>query len=222
VADLWGRSEPVSEDLEVLAWLHSPPKRRLDHWELHLRDLARVLPPEGNLPGWARYQGRPWNVQGYRLLVPMFGATGRMESVRVRSVALDPEGPKALGRFSQRGLAMANELGRRVLETGAWPGWRAEDVPEVRIAEGETDFFTEATLWAENDPAAPAVLGLVAGSWTAELAARIPEGARVTVATDHDDSGNRYAEEVRRTLGDRCELFRTPRVVAATDGEPEP
>ena len=221
LAELWGQAAPVTEDLEVLGWLD---KRGLDHWEVNLRGLARVLPPNGNLPQWAQFKGRPWNVQGYRLVVPVYGATGRMESVRVRSVLteLPKSKPKALPPtgFTVKGLAMADELGRAVLETGAFPSWWGGDVPEVRIAEGEPDFFTETLLWADNDPAAPAVLGMVSGSWTEELAARIPDGARVTLAVHNDDKGDGYAEEVRRTLAGRCELFRTPYV--ETDGEPKP
>jgi len=113
-------------------------------------------------------------------------------------------------------LLLADGVGRLVLETGAAPTWwPAGDALRLVVAEGETDFLTWATRYGDAAEDAPGVLGLWAGSWTAEIAARIPDGARVVVRTDPDDAGDRYAARVWRELAARCKLYRPK---GTTDG----
>ena len=48
-----------------------------------------------------------------------------------------------------------------------------------------------------------AMLGMVEGAWSAEIAARIPKDARVIVATHHDKNGDGYAAKIAATLAGR-------------------
>ena len=78
------------------------------------------------------------------------------------------------------------------------------------VAEGEVDWLTFTILagidsGSEN---APATFGISSGSWTKEIAARIPSGVRVLVATDLDEAGDRYAEKVAASLAGRCQVRR--------------
>lgn len=211
VADLWGRCLPATDDAEVSAWLRS---RGLDAGEVEARDLARALPVAGALPAWARYRGASWREapQRFRVVVPMYGAGGALESLHARALApVDPKGrdkAAAVADAESVGLVFADALGRLML-AGA-PAAELVRAVGLVVAEGEPAWLAWATAYGDAD-AAPAVLGIVAGSWTAEVAARVPDGTRVTVDTDRDDpkgNGDRYAEEVRKTLASRCEVRR--------------
>jgi hypothetical protein len=76
------------------------------------------------------------------------------------------------------------------------------------VAEGEPDFLTWATRFSDADEAAPAVLGVVSGSWTTCIADRMPDGARMIVRTDHDEPGEKYAHTIQMTLRGRCTVLR--------------
>lgn len=216
VARLWEACAPVVEDADVAAWL-TDPRRGFDPGRIADRDLARALPPGLNVPRWARFRGIPWNQGSWRCIFPAWGPTGRMESLRARSI--DPDGPPgekaaaaAAGEGSATGMVLAGGVGRMVLETGAAPSWWPKGEPlRLVVTEGETDFLTWATRYGDAVEDAPAVLGLWSGSWTAEIAARIPDGSRVAVRTDDDDKGDRYAARVWRDLAGRCELYRRPK-----------
>jgi hypothetical protein len=106
---------------------------------------------------------------------------------------------------------MADALALEVLRTGARPEWIAEPL-RVVIAEGEPDFLTWATMHALKSPTpAYAVLGVIAGSWGDAIAARIPNGSRVIIRTDHDEAGEKYATDIIRTLARRCTVLRSKR-----------
>ena len=230
VATLWNACRPVTTDPEVRAWLEG---RRLDAGAVEDLDLVRALPADledssgfqsaadlarprraPSLPSWARFAGLPWNLapQGFRAVFPLFGAGGALESVRVR--ALRPEAVNgsdkagAAAGFEVRGLVLADGLTRRLLASDA----DAAELVRANglvVLEGEPDFLTWATRWGEAGAAkAPAVLGLVSGSWCAELAERVPSGTRVFVRTHLDDAGERYARQVIETLTGRCDLRR--------------
>ena len=59
------------------------------------------------------------------------------------------------------------------------------------------------------------MIGVAAGSWSGDLGAHIPDGARVILWTDHDDAGERYARQVAATIAPRCTVLRAPRSEAA-------
>jgi len=95
---------------------------------------------------------------------------------------------------------MADGWGRQILATGRRPeGWGGELV----VAEGMPDFLSWAITFSDADEAAPAVLGLTAGSWTPDLAGRVPDGTRVILATHADAAGDRYAAAVAATFAGR-------------------
>ena len=61
---------------------------------------------------------------------------------------------------------------------------------------------------------APAVLGILSGSWSDELAARIPTECRVIVKVHRDEAGQKYRDQICRSLSGRCRVFVGDREVA--------
>ncbi len=226
VAALWESALPVTEDAEALEWMRAPkPNGR--GWpaivaeRIAEQSLARVIDAGARGPLWARSGGREWSVSGHRLIVPLWGASGRLESVRARwcRPVQMPEGVKKdlapLG-FEVRGLVMADSIGRALLETGR----AIEALPHLRelvalwIAEGTPDFLhlvasdAFADVIEKAQGIAPAVWGIFSGSLTAEMFERVPSCARVVVASDPDNAGGKYAALVREGLAARCRVGR--------------
>jgi hypothetical protein len=144
----------------------------------------------------------------------MWSATGLLESLHARALAPRNPGEKAASPAGAeiRGLVMANTLGRRMLEGSTLGDWSpaAETVASVGlwVAEGLPDFLTLATNWSDGDAGAPAVLGVVSGSWTETLAARVPDGCEVVIATDPDSAGEKYADRIVATFAERMRTGR--------------
>jgi hypothetical protein len=212
VAEVWESARSVTEDAEVSAWLAS---RGLDAGDVEGRNLARALPEGAVLPRWARFQGHSWSRSGHRLIVPMWDASGVLASVHARNVRPDvPPGSKAASPAGAelRGLVMADALGRRMLEgTALADGLPASELVAVNglwIMEGVPDFLTRATDYSEAAEAAPAVLSVLSGSWTAAIAERVPNGTVVAIETHLDAAGERYARTIAATLAERCRLKR--------------
>jgi hypothetical protein len=193
VAELWRLAGAVTGDREVSGYL---VRRRLDPELVAARQLARVLPADG-LPEWARYGSRTWNETGHRMICRVFDAVARVQSVRACRV-IDGDTPKRLPPKGRRatGLVLANRAAFGML--------RGRTCERVLVAEGEPDWLTLATI---NDEAI-AVLGITSGSWTDELAARIPEGSDVVIYTDRDEQGERYAAKIVASLGEKCNTWR--------------
>lgn len=176
-------------------------------------DVARALPE-----GWAGRRPR-WLPRTattiHRLVLPVHDARGALRSLRFRAVApqriksLPPTGFRLSGLVMADPLALALLRGQRADEEGLpWDG-------RVVVCEGETDFWTLAARPTRFDRVQVerrtfAVFGIVSGSWTPDIAARIPDGARVLIATDLDEAGDRYAETVRASLAARCTVLRRP------------
>lgn len=207
VAELWDCCRLAGDDPAVAAWLE---RRGLDVSLVEDRDLARAVPAGGALPRWARCCGRSW-AEGWRCMVPTWGAAGALVGLRGRWVLPD-DPPRCVKAAAPRGGAvgvLAGPLGRLLLARGVAPGWWPAGRPlVVVVAEGEVDLLAWATCFGEADEAAPAVLGVVAGAWTPEIAARVPDGAEVVIATDHDKAGDEYARQIAASLGPRCGLRR--------------
>jgi len=202
VAALWASCRPIGQDAEVSAWLTS---RGLDPGDVESFDLARALPTDSFLPTWAQFRGRSWRETGHRCILPMFDQRGGLASVRARRVA-DDDGPKTLPPAGYRlgGMVMADALGRQLLATGKRPEfWPRKETLRIIVTEGEPDFLTWATAFPDAHLTAPAVVGIVAGSWTEGVAARIPDGSRVIVRTHHDEAGEAYAGAVLAALAQR-------------------
>ena len=208
VVALWGACSPVLADAEVTAWLRDA--RGLDAGEVEARDLARALPVGLALPRWARFKGKAWNEapQGFRVILPMFDADGRLASLHAR--ALRPQVDNGSDKTAApagaalAGLVLADSLGQLLL-SGKPRG------NGLVVAEGDPDFLALGTWWGDADELAPAVLGVVSGSWnesTAELAAKVPDGCRVRLFTDPDAAGDGYAAKIYRSLRDRVKSGR--------------
>jgi len=191
---------PVEQVPEVADWV------RLRGFEPEQLDgLARALPTGAQLPDWCRFKGKRWSDSGHQLVVLMHDATGKPEGLHARSVRPDaPKGEKAgaMAGMETRGLVMANDVGRYLLQHTPW-------VPvDVVVSEGEPDWLTACTAWASKGERA--CFGIVAGSWSAELASRIPANSRVTVRTHNDKDGDKYAAAILETLG-HCRVLRGTR-----------
>lgn len=198
VAETWARCVTVASDAPVAAWLRS---RALPVDVVTERDLARALPADP--PSWARFNGRLWTETGHRVLVPMYGAAGLVESLHARCVIPCAPGEKAASPSGAevRGLVMADGPALRML--------RGETRPDgVLVAEGVPDFLTWATHYRADAVRPVAVLGVIAGSWTEELAARVPDGMDVWIRTHADEAGHKYADRIAATLASRCHVAR--------------
>lgn len=197
VADLLAACSPTSEDPDVSAWLIS---RKLDPDAVDGTEIAFALPRRCALPAWARYQGKSWLETGHRLVVAMRDAKGDVRSVRAGRV-VDGDSPKRLPPAGHKaaGLVLASTLAIAMFSGTLKPS-------RVVFTEGEPDTL----VWATKRNERPcALIGIVGGSWTRELAARVPTGAEVILRTDRDEAGNRYAAEISRSIGPRCHIRRS-------------
>jgi hypothetical protein len=133
----------------------------------------------------------------------MYDAGGKLRSLRGWRVTAG-EGPKRLPPFGHlaSGLVMANSFALAMLR-----GTRSAEI--VVVAEGEPDWMT----WClrVNDPHT-AVIGIVSGSWGQPFADRLTVGAKVIVRTDHDASGDRYADAIMKSVSRRCFAYRSKEV----------
>lgn len=214
VARVWASCRPVLDDAAASTWLRSPepPGRGLDPAVVELYDLARALPAGVELPGWARRGGQPWNAHParYQLVAPLFDDKGALASLHARAIGPASGAEKAAQAtgYEARGLVMADPLARMMLagDADALELVRLQrdgDRAGLIIVEGLPDFLSWATEASDADAQAPAVLGVFAGSWTADLAERIPDGARVALDLHHDPAGDRYAARIISTLAER-------------------
>lgn len=197
VGSVWAKSIPVTAHDAVAAWLTS---RGLDPEVLARTDAARALPLGANLPRWASFKGdadepRSWAETGHALIFPVYDPKGQRVSVRAGRIIDGKDAPKRLppaGHLSA-GLVLANKAALAVLGHGARY--------DVLIVEGEPDFLT----WAAEPVA---VFSVGSGWWTKAHANRIPGGTKVVIRTHQDAAGDKYAEEIARTLARRCPTFR--------------
>ena len=202
VRALWDHCLPVTTDDEVAAWLES---LRIDPRAVATLDLGRALPRELDAPAWARYGTVSWQGSNYRLLVPLYSAFGQLTALYARSLRppIWTHGIRSIPPvIGPAGHVMADASALALLTRSAWPddlSWHT-----VIIAGGAADFLEWASAVAE---AAPAVLGIIPGSWTRELAARIPAGSRVIVRAYANPIASRYAHRVQDALGRRCEVI---------------
>lgn len=206
VGALWAAARPVTDDADLVRQLHG---RCLDPTIIEERDLARCLPHTGSLPRWARCRSQTWWESGHRLLLPMWNVEGRLCSVHARLIE-SPTGDIAKGLFptghSTKGLFLADSFALSIIQKGTPEWWRRSDPPSIIITEGAPDFLTVATHYGTTDDA-PGVLGVLSGSWSDGLAARIPNGYRVVVKTHSDEAGTKYRDTICRSLRGRCRVL---------------
>lgn len=198
VRALWALCPSVMDDAAVRDWLTI---RALDAALVADRDLVRALPLNGALPAWCAYRGASWRTSSHRVIVPLYGPGGRLESLHARAVTpTTPKDKAASPKDAEiRGLVMADAGGLALLM-----GAPLESARRVIVAEGVPDFLTWATQYGDAAEDAPAVLGVIAGSWTSEIAATIPSGWTVIIRTHQDAAGDKYAETIRASLAGRC------------------
>jgi hypothetical protein len=209
VAALWAVCKPLGLDGEISdAWT----ARRIDVGHVEDRDLARALPRGAAVPGWATFAGQVWSAGRHRLIVPMYDAAGRLRSLHARAVSTNKGVPKGLSPAGHAvgGLVMADPLSRLLL-AGAACGDGEPASETVRrcglvICEGVPDFLTWGTRWGDAAESAPAVLGIISGSWTEQIAALIPARTVVYLRTHADPAGAKYAAQIASTLEQRCNV----------------
>lgn len=195
----WRTCGEVTDDTECSGLL---VRRGIDPVLVAERALARALAPD-ELPRWARYRGWDWNETGHRLVTRVWGPWGDLLGVRAMQVRADADGPKRLPPAGHRaaGLVLASAAGWRLLRHGA--------ARRLVVTEGEPDTLSWSTMTED------AVLGVLSGSWTDDFAARIPDGCRVVIRTHNDAAGDRYAEQVARSLAGRDVSLRRLQAEAA-------
>lgn len=198
VLGAWQACRPVTEDTEVSAWLKA---RGLEPGRVEDADLARALPPGPAPASWMRFAGQPWDRSSHRVIVPLYAPSGALESLHARALA--PR--EANGRDKAASPAGASVCGLVMADPAALSMLRGLFQPAALvIVEGEPDFLTWASLWSDADEDAPAVLGIIAGSWTDEIAAYVAPGIPVALRTHRDHAGNRYARRISDSLSGRC------------------
>ena len=185
---MWRGALGPTQDRAVLGWCRS---RGLDPCAVGRLHLARAL-PRVELPRWAACRGQSWR-DGWRLILPAYGARGELESIRARWVlesrAPAKEGSASAGQGSARRLVYCSRP--QLLRA-----WRAGRAARGVVVEGGPDFLTMAST---VDPAWD-VIGVWSGSWGAEFAARIPDRSEVVIWTDDDEAGRAYARKIFESL----------------------
>lgn len=228
VAELWHRcGEALDADAD--AWLRS---RGLNPDAVVALDLARSWPREPGFtaPGWAGIRRRSWG-DGWRLLFPTWGPAGELAGVRARWVDEAPPPSKRMKEVNGQdvlggGAVYADPVGRWLLERG--PSARPGDLVDgtryawsgaVVVCEGGPDWLTLATSPGRHKAPTAAALGLWAGAWSADFAARLPPGTTIRLALHADKAGRSYAEKLLRTLprGMRVERVDLPEGVDVND-----
>jgi hypothetical protein len=209
VFKFWNLLQPVTEVPDVAAAWNA---RKLDAATIEERDLARALPQAMPVPSWAAFRGAAWSEGPHRLVLPMFDAVGRMATLHARAASgAKPKGLSPAGH-SIAGAVFADPLARLLLASGTCTdGEPAADVVRgvgLIVCEGAPDFLAWATHWSDANEAPPAIIGVVAGSWTREVAARVPDGTAVLLELHRDLAGAKYEAAVIATLQGRCDLRR--------------
>jgi hypothetical protein len=197
---VWKACGSVLKDADVAGWLQH--ERELDPELVDAPKLARALPSRATVPDWACFEsGSSYVERGFRFVVPMFDRCGVTRSLVFRRIVEGENGPKSVPPrgFDRVGLVFACPTARHMLRHGTRPVGFENELPVV-IAEGEMAFLR----WATSHSIPFATLGIVSGSWTPAIAARIPDRSRVVIATDHDSAGATYAAKIIETLAARA------------------
>lgn len=162
---------------------------------------AAVLPDVFPWPRWWPFRGAPWS-----LVVSMVDAAGTVQSIHARHVESIPvEGGKTRWPFERnaRRLLFADPVLARPMLRG-----QPVDVRRILVVEGITDYLAAASRPSPG----LAIVGACSGGFGALSSIRVPPGVTAFVATDHDTTGNRYADEVAHALTGKCRDIRRVRI----------
>lgn len=211
VEAFWDACVSVDRDDDALAYLAHrgllPIEPLLEH------EAVRVLPMGATCPDWARLDERPWWQTGHRLIVPLYDWRGDLRSFIARSVEFEPVIKSAgLSGYNRRGLIMAGTYGRQMLASGAGGYMHRDDRFRLSIFEGEINWLrgmargTDCVVEERFLPVAfRGALGIFSGSFTEDVASRVPDRTNVVIATDDDKQGHEYGAQIQRQLGDRVD-----------------
>lgn len=211
VEAFWDTCVSVDRDDDALAYLAHrgllPIEPLLEH------EAVRVLPTGAACPDWARLGERTWADTGHRLIVPLYDWRGDLRSFIARSVELSPAIKSAgLTGYNRRGLIMAGTYGRQMLASGAGGYMHRDDRFRLSIFEGEINWLrgmargTDTVVEERFLPVAfRGALGIFSGSFTEDVASRVPDRTNVVIATDDDKQGHEYGAQIQRQLGDRVD-----------------
>ena len=197
-ADLhWSRFSRVDQDEACMDYLTS---RGLSPLYAAQNDLLRRFRPDPSIRwDWVRNDASEavrWQESGHLLAARVYDARGTAKGIRGWRVTDYPARKRTpASGYLTAGLVLADEKALRVLRGGRSP-------VRLVITEGEPDFVTACQRWGY------ATLGIYSGSWTQEIADRIPAGSTVVIATDPDDAGEKYATSITETFGSRCQIRR--------------
>lgn len=206
VSRFWTTCIPVTEDPEVSALLAG---RGINPAAVAAANTARALHPETHytdVPQWAKFRGqaptaRSWTYTGHRLILPVYDSDGGMRSVRAWLVRPEEGVPKRVPPAGYRAshLVVANGPAVAMLRGQERPG-------RVVVVEGEPDTLARSTLSPSD-----AVIGVMSGSWHEGFAARVPYGCELIIRTHLDPAGDRYADEIARSVASRARVRRLQR-----------
>lgn len=188
---MWAGGRPLQVGSECYRWTVS---RLGEEAADHVRYLVREL-HHGYRPRWAWGYGGSWQEAGYRVLFPMFDAYGMIRGIRARHIGDGRPKSQGPARCKAGGLVLANPMAWQMLCKGKAPH------RGLVITEGEPAYLAWSARVHE------AVIGIGSGWWTQEIAARVPKGTRVLVATDADGPGKRYGDQIESSLS-HCSVVR--------------
>lgn len=204
VKRLWASCAPITDDIDLARQLKA---RNIDPDVVTDRHLARALPSQGPLPRWARGESQGWQ-ERHRCILPLWNPAGELVSLHARAIAPLKEHSKGLlpAGYSARGLFLADACALQLLKAGILRRWPRSEPPRIFIAEGGIDFLTIATHYSDAEDY-PAILGILAGSWSDELAQKIPPGCCVAIKTHEDEAGRRYRDRIAASIRSKCRVL---------------
>lgn len=192
---------PLSSSPECCAYLAD---RRIDPIFAEDRLLAKVV-VSSRLPEWLNHI--PFSVQLPAIVVPMYNAEGKVGSLTFRSVTPGAENKSISSKGGRMGVVFSDGLGLQILQN-KWNWLNSE--PAVLVLEGEIDFLTWGTRYGDSvGLELPILFGVVSGSWSKDIAQKIPDDSLVMVRTHHDKGGEQMFQHIKKTIGPRCRVWRS-------------
>lgn len=203
----------ADERFWLLARVHTVPavcayleRRRIDPEGVARGDLARVLLHPSDTGQATKHFPRMLRLPC--LVVPLFNPYGVVRSVLGRSVTSGAPLKSCSASGGRAGLAMLDGIAHDLLTLRGAHELGVDRRSDVRVcvSEGEIDWMTWASRATQDDRTA--YIGVVSGSWSRELADRIPSGCVVVDRTHDDPGGRRMGARVADTLRHRCTVLR--------------